>query len=75
MAIQIEGKYVTLRWDDNGLLITEVIRDPFVPRQQFEMSPEAAQEFTNLFTMGQHALSVGYSIQFSAPQFPTKEED
>jgi hypothetical protein len=75
MAIQIEGKHTTLRWDDTGLTITAVNTEfPFVPVLTFEMNPEAAQEFTGLFTMGQHAISVGAMAAFQSNPFSTGDD-
>lgn len=65
MAIQIEGKSITLRWDNAGLFITKHSSEDFTKPSIFmNLSPEEAIEFTSLFTMGQHAISVGEGLQF-----------
>jgi len=68
MAIQIEGKKVTLRWDDDGLFITKRSTDPTEAPKTIDLNPEEAIEFTDLFTMGQHAISVGGMIAFQKGQ-------
>jgi hypothetical protein len=70
MAIQIEGKALTLRWDDNGLTITKINDDIHKKVEYIQMSPDQAIEFTNMFTMGQHAISVAGALQF----MPNRED-
>jgi hypothetical protein len=68
MAIQIEGKRVTLRWDDDGLFITKRSNDPTEAPVKIDLNADEAIEFTDLFTMGQHAISVGGMIAYQKGQ-------
>jgi hypothetical protein len=62
MAIQVEGNRVTLRWHDGGLT---VIRTGTM--QSLELDIEEANEFTQLWTIGEGAIITGQRFM---PHFP-----
>jgi hypothetical protein len=71
VAIQIEGKSLTIRWDDDGFTVTKINKEPFQDVEFISLSPDQAIEFTNMFTMGQHAIQVGGVLEF----MPNREDD
>ncbi len=62
MAIQVEGNSLTLRWHETGLT---VIRTGTM--ESLELDTEEANEFAQLWTIGEGAIMTGQRFM---PHFP-----
>lgn len=78
MAIQVEGNRLTLRWHETGLDIVRVNGDdPLQVPEAFEMNVEEANEFAQLWAIGEGAIMTGqrFMPHFPLPNVISQEED